>query len=63
MQNITHYIPILTTLIAFSFTVALYKHWRYKPEANTSCGGLSAHSVSVLAHRPRPLIHLWAGVC
>ena len=33
MQNITHYIPILTTLISFSFTVALYKHWQYKPEA------------------------------
>ena len=33
MQNITHYIPILTTIISFSFTTALYKHWRYKPEA------------------------------
>jgi hypothetical protein len=33
MQNITHYIPILTTLISFAFTVVLYKHWRYKPEA------------------------------
>jgi hypothetical protein len=33
MQNITHYIPILTTIISFAFTVALYKHWQYKPEA------------------------------
>jgi len=33
MQNITHYIPILTTLISFAFTAALYKHWQYKPEA------------------------------
>ena len=33
MQNITHYIPILTTIISFSFTSVLYKHWRYKPEA------------------------------
>ena len=33
MQNITHYIPILTTIISFSFMVALFKHWRYKPEA------------------------------
>ncbi|MEK6754231.1 MAG: hypothetical protein AABZ00_18375 [Chloroflexota bacterium] len=33
MQNITHYIPILTTLISFSFTAALYKHWQRKPEA------------------------------
>jgi hypothetical protein len=34
MQNITHYIPILTTIISFSFTVALYRHWRRKPQAS-----------------------------
>jgi len=33
MQNITHYIPILTTIVSFSFTAALYKHWQRKPEA------------------------------
>ena len=33
MQNITHYIPILTTVISISFTVVLYKHWQRKPEA------------------------------
>jgi hypothetical protein len=33
MQNISHYIPIFTTMIAFAFTVALYKHWQRKPEA------------------------------
>ncbi len=33
MQNITHYIPIFTTIAAVSFTVALYKHWRRKPSA------------------------------
>ena len=33
MQNITHYIPILTTLISFAFTAALYQHWHRKPEA------------------------------
>ena len=33
MQNITHYIPILTTIISISFTVVLYKHWQRKPEA------------------------------
>jgi hypothetical protein len=33
MQNITHYIPILTTIISFAFTVVLYKHWQYKPAA------------------------------
>src|SRR5215208_2512203 len=33
MQNITHYIPILTTLIAFLFTATLYRHWQRKPEA------------------------------
>jgi len=33
MQNITHYIPILTTIISFSFTLALYRHWQRKPEA------------------------------
>lgn len=33
MVAFTHYIPILTTLISFSFTVALYKHWMRKPEA------------------------------
>ena len=33
MQNITHYIPILTTIISFSFTTALYRHWQRKPEA------------------------------
>ena len=33
MQNITHYIPILTTIISISFTVVLYRHWQRKPEA------------------------------
>lgn len=33
MQAVTHYIPIFTTVISFSFTVALYKHWQRKPEA------------------------------
>ncbi len=33
-QNITHYIPILTTIVSFAFTAALYRHWRRKPEAN-----------------------------
>lgn len=32
MQNITHYIPILTTLVSFAFTAALYRHWQRKPE-------------------------------
>jgi hypothetical protein len=31
MQNLTHYIPILTTLISFSFAAVLYRHWRRKP--------------------------------
>ena len=55
MQNITHYIPILTTLIAFSFTVALYKHWQRKPEAKylmwwtigTFCFGIGTLTESV----------------
>ena len=33
MQNITHYIPIFTTIISFTFMVVLYKHWQRKPEA------------------------------
>lgn len=33
MQNITHYIPILTTLISFAFMAALYRHWQYRPDA------------------------------
>ncbi|HMB23204.1 MAG: hypothetical protein ACM33V_03960 [Chloroflexota bacterium] len=33
MQNITHYIPILTTVVSFAFTAVLYRHWRRKPEA------------------------------
>ena len=33
MQNITHYIPILTTIISFAFTAVLYRHWQRKPEA------------------------------
>jgi len=33
MQNITHYIPILTTLVSFSFTVVLFQHWQRKPQA------------------------------
>ena len=31
MQNPTHYIPILTTLVSFAFTVVLYRHWQRKP--------------------------------
>lgn len=33
MQNITHYIPILTTVISFAFATVLYRHWRRRPEA------------------------------
>jgi hypothetical protein len=33
MQNITHYIPILTTIVSFSFTAVLFRHWQRKPEA------------------------------
>jgi hypothetical protein len=33
MQNFTHYIPILTTIISFSFLTVLYRRWRSKPEA------------------------------
>lgn len=33
MQNITHYIPILTTIVSFAFTAVLYRHWQRKPEA------------------------------
>jgi hypothetical protein len=33
MQNITHYIPILTTLVSFAFMTVLYRHWQHKPEA------------------------------
>lgn len=33
MQNITHYIPILTTIVSFAFTAALYRHWQRKPKA------------------------------
>jgi len=55
MQNITHYIPILTTVISFSFTVALYKHWQRKPEAKylmwwtigTFCFGIGTLTESI----------------
>jgi len=55
MQNITHYIPILTTLISFSFTAALYKHWQRKPEAKylmwwtigTFCFGIGTLTESI----------------
>jgi hypothetical protein len=33
MQNITHYIPILTTIVGLVFLRALYLHWRRKPSA------------------------------
>jgi hypothetical protein len=59
MQNITHYIPILTTIISFSFTAALYRHWQRKPEAKylmwwtigTLCFGIGTliESINVLA--------------
>jgi hypothetical protein len=55
MQNITHYIPILTTIISFAFTAALYKHWQYKPEAKylmwwtigTFCFGIGTLTESI----------------
>jgi hypothetical protein len=55
MQNITHYIPILTTIISFSFTSVLYKHWRRKPEAKhlmwwtigTLCFGIGTLTESI----------------
>jgi hypothetical protein len=57
MQNITHYIPILTTIISFSFSAALYKHWRFKPEAKylmwwtigTFCFGIGTLTESINA--------------
>lgn len=33
MLELIHYIPILSTIVAFWFTVVLYKHWQRKPEA------------------------------
>jgi hypothetical protein len=33
MPGLVHYIPILTTLLTIPFAVALYRHWRHKPEA------------------------------
>ena len=33
MQNITHYIPIFTTIISFSFMAVLFKHWQRRTEA------------------------------
>ncbi len=33
MQNITHYIPILTTIVGLVFLMSLYLHWRRKPSA------------------------------
>lgn len=33
MQNPTHYIPILSTIVSFSFATVLFRHWRRKPEA------------------------------
>ena len=57
MQNITHYIPILTTIISFSFTAALYRHWQHKPEAKylmwwtlgTLCFGIGTLTESINA--------------
>ncbi len=33
MQNLTHYIPVFTTLVTFTFLNALIQHWRRKPQA------------------------------
>ncbi|HUH97843.1 MAG TPA: hypothetical protein VLZ89_10820 [Anaerolineales bacterium] len=33
MQNITHYIPIFTTLFSIFFFITLFNHWRSKPGA------------------------------
>ena len=33
MQDATHFIPILTTVLAFAFTAVLFTHWRRKPAA------------------------------
>ncbi|HEX2997030.1 MAG TPA: hypothetical protein VHP14_19570, partial [Anaerolineales bacterium] len=33
MRDLTHYIPIFTTIVSFAFTVMLYRHWQRKPEA------------------------------
>ena len=35
MQNLTHYIPIFTTLVSFAFTVVLYRHWQASPTQTT----------------------------
>src|ERR1700690_476204 len=33
MQNITHYIPILTTLFSIFFFITLFNHWQRKPNS------------------------------
>ena len=33
MQNITHYIPVLTTIVGLVFLRALFVHWRRKPSS------------------------------
>ena len=31
--NLTHYLPIISTVVAFSFTITLYKRWKQNPSA------------------------------
>lgn len=33
LLKLTHYIPILSTIISFLFTYILYQHWRRRPQA------------------------------
>jgi hypothetical protein len=33
MLEVTHYIPILSTIIAFWFAFVLYRHWKSKPQS------------------------------
>lgn len=32
-RSLIHYIPALTTVLAFAFTVVLWRHWQLKPQA------------------------------
>jgi hypothetical protein len=55
MQNLTHYIPILSTIVSFSLTVVLYQHWQRKLAARylmwwtigTFCFGIGTLTESI----------------
>lgn len=68
-QNATHYLPVLTTVVAAVFSAALFRHWQHRPQARYllwwTIGvaffglGTLAEAITTISGWHGPIFRLW----